>query len=275
MGLFQRLAGVVGNFFQVGGPAGPAIKNNGGVLEARDAADLAYINIRGADPVGNNDLTTKQYVDKLSKPVPVSLQFNGGAAIPLNSVTERYYVVTTTGINAAIGELLWDNGLNDGNPVQTIPASSGQEIVTTAAFIGGTITFTSNQNYVWDAGAGAWGNISPNVSGAVFCIKFALPAGPGTTPSVTAIPATATVLQCSVDVTTPYAPGTTLTVGKTGGGASVLQGTGDNFMTVADLYDAEQITGWGAGAATVSAVVAGAGAVGAASVTVVYSLPNL
>lgn len=39
------------------------LKNSGGVLEARDNADAAYIIGRGADPVGVSDWTTKNYVD--------------------------------------------------------------------------------------------------------------------------------------------------------------------------------------------------------------------
>lgn len=39
------------------------LKNNGGIFEARNNADLAYIIGRGADPVGDDDWTTKRYVD--------------------------------------------------------------------------------------------------------------------------------------------------------------------------------------------------------------------
>jgi hypothetical protein len=63
MGLFARIAGVVGAFFQIGGPAGPAWKNNGGNLDGRNASDSAYVNVRGADPIVANDLVTLEYAN--------------------------------------------------------------------------------------------------------------------------------------------------------------------------------------------------------------------
>jgi hypothetical protein len=60
---WRKLAGVVGNLFQIG-LGGPQIKNNGGVLEHRNAGDSAFAIARGLDPVGADDLTTKRYVDQ-------------------------------------------------------------------------------------------------------------------------------------------------------------------------------------------------------------------
>jgi hypothetical protein len=63
MSLYQRLAGIVGSFFQIGGPNGPGLNNNAGAVEARNAANSAMAVVRGATPVGPTDLTTKAYVD--------------------------------------------------------------------------------------------------------------------------------------------------------------------------------------------------------------------
>lgn len=38
------------------------LKNNGGVLEARDNADAAFIVGRGADPIGNDDWVTLRFL---------------------------------------------------------------------------------------------------------------------------------------------------------------------------------------------------------------------
>lgn len=63
MNVFSKLAGTMAAFFQVGGATGPGINNNGGNLEARNSANNAYAILRGATPVGANDLATKAYVD--------------------------------------------------------------------------------------------------------------------------------------------------------------------------------------------------------------------
>jgi hypothetical protein len=54
MSYFSRIFGIVGSFFQIGGPGGPAVKSTGGVLEARDAADAVYAVVRVGTPSGAN-----------------------------------------------------------------------------------------------------------------------------------------------------------------------------------------------------------------------------
>lgn len=68
MSLFQRLAGSIAAFFQVGGPSGPGWNANAGALEGRNAANSAFAVVRGADPVASNDLVTKEYADANYKP---------------------------------------------------------------------------------------------------------------------------------------------------------------------------------------------------------------
>src|ERR1035437_4655928 len=63
MSLFSKIAGTTGTFYQIGGPAGPGINDNSGVLEGRNATNSSYIVIRGNTPILSNDLTTKAYVD--------------------------------------------------------------------------------------------------------------------------------------------------------------------------------------------------------------------
>jgi hypothetical protein len=269
VGLFARLAGVVNNFFQIGGPGGPGWNNNAGLLEGKNSTNTGFVVVRGATPVGDNDLTTKAYVDTIFKPIPCSLQFNGNTALPSNSATEQWYVVTTSGANATIGQVLWDDGTGVGT-VTVLPAKAGNEIVTTAAFTGGTITLNSNQNYVWSGTA--WVNISPSVAGAIYCIDFAIGTGASQS-SVTSIPTNAIILRCDVTITTAYSAGTTIAVGQTGT-TNLLQATGDNFPTVIDGYTALQRTAWGGSALPVLVTVGGTPSAGVGAVTVEYTLPN-
>ncbi len=60
--LWSKIRGTVETIFQIG-LAGPQVKNNAGVVEMRDPTDAIFVITRGAAPVGNDDYTTKLYVD--------------------------------------------------------------------------------------------------------------------------------------------------------------------------------------------------------------------
>jgi hypothetical protein len=271
--LWVRIKGVVGSFFQLGGPAGPGL--NGAsptAIEAKDATNTVLVNLRAAPPLVDTDVATKAYVDTTSNATPVSQQFNGGSTLPSNSSTEQWYVVTTAGTGGAaaavIGAILWDDGSGAG-VVKVIAPSAGKEIVTTASFTGGAISFNANQNYVWSGTA--WVNISPNVSGAVYEVSYALGLGAAQS-SVTQIPSGARVTNVLLTVTPAYSAGTTISIGETGS-TSLLMATGDNFPTVPGIYSASQDTPWPS-LGSVLATVTGAPSAGAATVTVQYAMPT-
>jgi hypothetical protein len=268
-GVFSKLLGTISSFFQFGGTAGPGINANGSALETKNAGNSAFAVHRGAVPVGDNDFTTKAYVDKIAaKPLPASLQFNGNSALPSNSGTEQYYVVTTTGTNATIGQILWDDGSGTGT-VAVIAAVTGNTIVTTAAFTGGTITLAANQMYVWTGSA--WLDISPSISGVTYMIRTALALA--TASSATQIPANAIIYDARLDVTTAYSAGTTISLGITGT-VALFMATGDNTATVLGLYQVMQDASVGASAAALLGTVTGSPSVGAAQMIVLYSVPN-
>lgn len=60
----SNLRGTLGTIFRIGsGAAGTQLKNNAGILEARNSGDAAFIKVRGDHPVDANDLVTKQFLD--------------------------------------------------------------------------------------------------------------------------------------------------------------------------------------------------------------------
>jgi hypothetical protein len=269
MSLFSKIRGTIETIFQIG-LGGPQVKNNAGAIEARNAGDSAFAVARAATPVGDNDLTTKAYVDKMaSKPIPAALQFNGNSALPSNSATEQWYVVTTSGANATIGQLLWDDGSNVGT-VAVIPAANGNTIVTEAAFSGGTITLAANQMYVWTGTV--WLDIAPSVAGATYMIRLPI-TNAASQSSATQIPANAIIYDARLDVTTPYSGGATISLGITGT-VALFMGTTDNQATVAGLYQVMQDTSVGGAAAALLVTVAGAPAAGVGAAIVLYSVPN-
>jgi hypothetical protein len=273
MGLFAKLAGVVNSFFQIGGPGGPGWNNNSGVLEGKNAANNAFVVVRGATPAADNDLTTKAYVDEIFKPLIVTAQANAPSALIANSGVEHYIVVSTAGTGAAAayvaGTVLWDDGSGAGN-VTILGPTVGGSILPTVTLAGGTFTFSANNEYVWTGST--WQNIAPSVAGVVSCIDFAIGTAASQS-SVTSIPANAIVLRCDVTITTPYSGGATIKVGQTGT-TNLLQDTGDNVPQTADEYSANARVAWGASPLAVLVTVAGAPSTGVGVVTVLYSLPN-
>jgi hypothetical protein len=270
MSLWTKVRGTIETIFQVG-LGGPQLKNNAGALESRNAGDSAFAVHRGASPVGDNDLATKAYVDTVASPTIVTAQFNGGNALPANTGVEHFYVVSTTGVNATIGQLIWDDGSGAGTA--TVIAAAARMIVTTVALTGGTVTFKADTPYIWDIAGSSWVNAGPaGLSGAVREIRFAL-TNAASQSSAAQIPANAIVKERDVIVVTPFSGGATITVGQTGTPA-LLQGTTDNLPQTAGSYELAEEIGWGAAALAVLVTVAGAPAAGAGFVAVRYSLPD-
>jgi hypothetical protein len=271
MSVFSKLRGTIESIFQVG-INGPNLKGNAGALEARNAADSNFAVMRGAAPVGNNDLATKTYVDTLSSRTIVSLQWDGGVALPANTGTEQFYVVTTTGGFASIGQLLWDDGTGVGTAT-VLAAVDGRLIITTQAFVGGTIALMAESLYAWDAGTSSWLNVgNPSMSGAIRAIRYAINTA-ATQDSASQIPANAVILRARVTVTVPFSGGATATVGRAGS-LSLLQTTTDNHLQTAHTWEVPQETSWGGAALAVRTTIAGAPGAGAGFVTVEFSVPD-
>lgn len=89
-----------------------------------------------------------------SLPYPVRAQFNGGDALPKNTTTRQFFVVTTTGGTASIGQLVYDNGSGEGTTV--LEAASTNLVIETAGttdFTGGAISLTKGHEYAWSGAA--------------------------------------------------------------------------------------------------------------------------
>jgi hypothetical protein len=62
MSIWADLVGTILNSFRLG-LTGPLLKNNAGVIENRNNLDTLFAIVRGASPLGANDLVTKAYYD--------------------------------------------------------------------------------------------------------------------------------------------------------------------------------------------------------------------
>jgi hypothetical protein len=202
----------------------------------------------------------------------VSAQFDGNDPLPANTATEHFKVVTTTGANASIGQLIYDDGTSVGTAIVLV-AVDARLIITTMAFTGGTIPLKAESLYTWDTTTSAWLNAGGSQqSGAVRVIRYAV-TNAATQDSASKIPANAVILRARLNVTTPYSGGATVTIGRVGS-LALLQATTDNRPTVADIYEVPQETDWGGTELVVRTTVAGAPAAGAGYVTVEYSVSD-
>jgi hypothetical protein len=271
MSLFSKIRGTIENLFQLG-LAGPQLKNNAGVIEARNAADSGFVIARGAAPVGDSDLTNKQYVDTLFSRTVVTTQFDGNNALPANTGVEHFYVVSTTGPNATIGQLLWDDGSGVGTVL--VLAAKAQMIITSQAFSGGTVTFKADTPYVWDTVSTSWVNAGGSaLSGSIREIRYAI-TNAATQDSASQIPANAFIEEAQLEVVTPYSGGATISIGIPGS-LTLFQLTTDNLATVSGLYGVPQDTPVGGAAAVVRTTIAGAPAAGTGFVIVKYTVPDV
>jgi len=269
----KKIRGTSENLFQIG-LTGSQVKNSSGVIEIKNAADNAYATLRAASPTADNDVATKKYVDALEGTMIVSRQADCSVARPDNTTTRGAVVVTKAGDGAVVGDVLWDNGLDDSQKMEILAAVEGRTIFVTDALSGGTATFDADSAYVWDADGSTWVKIGDigSTTGAVREIRYAI-TNADTQDSTSLIPANARVLYCGVEVTTPYSGGATISVGQAGS-LALIQATTDNYPQGASTYSVDQDTAWGGSALVVRTTIAGAPAAGAGVVVVRYTVPN-
>jgi hypothetical protein len=121
--LFDRLAGIIGSFFQIGGPGGAGWNNNAGALEAKNSTNSTFAIARCADPVSNNDAVTLEYLNSslavypnltqhkikwlngetnaYNSSVPTAgVQYAGWSTVQFNSTTTTPAATTTTKLGA-------------------------------------------------------------------------------------------------------------------------------------------------------------------------------
>jgi hypothetical protein len=107
MSLWSKIRGTIETAFQLG-LGGPYLSNDGsGNVNVQNAAQSAYVIVRGATPVAANDLATKAYVDsgavvndggvqEIRFAIGTSGTYNSTTQIPLNAIVIDCEVDITT-----------------------------------------------------------------------------------------------------------------------------------------------------------------------------------
>lgn len=272
--ILQKIRGTLFDIFQIG-KSGPQLKKeSASILQIRNSDDSALGRLKVASPLSDDDAVTRQYLETVEGAVRTSRQADCSSALPSNTATRGYVVVSTPGTGTVLGDLLYDNGTATGT-MTIISKLEGRLIAVTDALSGGTATFEADSIYIWDEDGGSWIKIGDigSVTGAVRRIRYSI-TNSASQDSASSIPANARIERTDVEITTPYSGGGTIAIGRAGGTTDLVQATTDNDPQTANIYSVPQDTSWGAGAAAVRTTIAGSPAAGAGVVSVWYSVPN-
>jgi len=288
MANYSKLAGNIGADFQIdktgvsslGGGSGPGPQLghvSGDLVVATDLTtlpgSLSQIiaqHVSSASQNGNTLTTFQMYQQRFV----LADSFSGGS-VPNNSATMQFLVCHTASGSWDVGDIAFDNGLNDSSPVIRIQIQNGYLVTIHGSNItaaGSLPTLAANSAYIWDGSA-----FQTFISGytgisKVIRVPFVTADFPGTKVSTAEIPADATILRSRVRV---YNGGTfsagTVTVGYTGS-AAVLMATTDSDLTTAGNFIVEGTTGnadWDSSSHPVLLTLAGAPAPGGAGEVIV------
>lgn len=149
--------------------------------------------------------------------------------------------------------------------------ASGLRSATTVVVVSAATAPSPGQVLTATSGTAADWETPAVTSGSVQTIRYAINTT-ATQPSATSIPSTAVVQDCYIDIITPFSPGATIEVGRSGS-LALIQATTDNDATTAGLYKAPQDTVWGV-TGPVVVTVGGAPGAGAGFCMVNYVVPN-
>lgn len=273
---FLDLRGTTENILQIG-IDGAQIKNNSGVLEAKNADDSALARLKVAAPVDDND--SVNYITFKTKKgnVIVKDQADTSTAIPNNTTEERFLVVTTPGNGAVLGDLLYDDGSNSGL-MTIIGKDDGRTIFCTQSFTGGNIELEGDAVYGWDDTGGVWvlqATIG-DATGAERVIEYNVGTA-ATTDSSKEIPANAKVFRREVEIKTVYPAGVDIEVGHSTDSDLLIASTSTPKRVNPQklgTYIVTSAVSWGAAQLPVRTTVTNTPGSGSSTVRVWFSVPN-
>jgi hypothetical protein len=257
----------VGNNVKLG-KGGPRVRNTSGVVEARTTADTAFAVVRGADPVGYDDFVTKRYLETQAN-VYATGQIDGGS--PPAVAAGATYLCTTTGGAYTAGKLYYAENAtwNEVSP------AAGLTISVTVALSGGTLTFTADHRYMWDADGAAWVDIGPAAaaSGIMKTARASLAFGTTSPVSIgSALPTNAVVSRIVVNVTQAF-NGTAPTVSfGVSGSLTELGLVTESDLATTGTYVIDCYKLYASNEQVIATYVADSSSAGAATIEMHYSL---
>lgn len=270
MGYIRNMIGVVHDYIMIGS-LGPRLKNNSGKIEARNNADDAYTQLVVADASANMEAMNLESVWQSWRYIPVAAGANCSSAIPNNTAARRILVVSVAGDSAVVGDLLFDNGLNDAAKMTIIPKRDGQMIVPLANVT--ALSLIARNGYLWDDTDAAWELAFDGGSNAVGGVNWMSLAVTTSTATHTAnIPANSRIVLAIVDIGAAYNVETTYNVGIGSDTDLFFPNSLLTGKTTVNTFENPQYTTIGATATPLVATLANATS-GASTVFIMYTNP--
>jgi hypothetical protein len=295
MANYSKLAGNIGADFQIdktgvsslagGSGPGPQLGHiSGDLVVATDLTSLPGSlsqilaqHVSSASQNGNTLTTFQMYQQRF-----VLAGSFSGASVPNNTSSMQFLVCHTAGGSWAVGDIAFDNGLNDGSPVIQIQIQNGYLVTIHGSDItaaGSLPTLAANSAYIWDGSA--YQKFISGYTGLTRTIRVDFGHGNfagGTLSSTATIPANATILRSRVKILTggTFDGSATVSVGYTGQ-AATLMATTDSDLTTAGSFIVDgpsDNTDWPNAAHAVLLTLSGTPSMGAGYVVVEYTTPD-
>lgn len=260
---------------------GANIKNNAGVIEARNNADSALAIIRALDPVGPNDVITKQYMEAHAAIAVIGNIYDSGASTPASTQftgagQEGKIAICNESVGSFTATYLYrlDTWLTDvasSTWTEIVPSEANQMAISDTSS-GGTPTYTAEHVYVYDADGGTWVDAGSAYTANKINKHFraALAFGTSSPLAIGTPPANSIVSKLIVDVTEAFdgtAP--TLNIGTAGTADLYMDETEIDLTTIGtyivDIYKLDV-----AGTAAQAIYVPDSSAAGAADILFKY-----
>lgn len=146
MALYEKIRGTVEVLFRLGLGQAQFKSVGTSTLEARDSTDTAYAIMRGATPVGANDLTTKNYVDGIVVASGSAVLLWGSSSVTA-STTSRY--LAPGGSDTTAHTTVWEFRAPRGGTAKNLrirhntPSGNGNLITYTLLVNGAASTLTA------------------------------------------------------------------------------------------------------------------------------------
>jgi len=241
MAWYEKLRGIVGDLFQLNGPDGAQLKENSGVIEARDNADAAMALLRGAGiPSTSSTLDDMpDLLDLRGRVADIEFSFDGSSAPSAGTNTDAFGFCHTSGGSYTAGDVVYDNGTS----LIVIPSNVATHL-TSRTSVSGTISLIGNGLY---ARQGAnWvlkGDGAPSSTGYSQVIAVDYDFNDSMVYSTTTVPDGAIVTRVTNDVQTAFNDNAaTLQVDVDGTSDENIMATSDSKLKKANEYSVPQNT---------------------------------
>jgi len=241
MAWYEKIRGIIGNLFQLDGQDGPQIKNNSGVIEARNNDDSAMALLRGTGipSTGSTLDDLPDLLDMRGRVADIEYSFDGASPPSPGTNTDKFGFVHTSGGSYTAGDVVYDNG----TALITMPSNVATHLTSRSA-VAGTISLIANGVYARQGAS--WvlkGDGTPTLQGVELAIAVDYDFNDTTVNSTTVVPDGAIVTRVTNSVTTAFNDvAATLQVDIDGTSDETVMATTDSKLKNTNEYSVPQHT---------------------------------